>query len=376
VDTAALKNSFAKVAAHGDQVPMYFYSYLFIAFPEVRQMFPASMARQRDRLVTALGHIVSHVDDVPQLTAFLQQLGRDHRKFGVVVDHYPAVGEALLATLEHFLEGDWTPELAADWQAAYGLIAQVMSQAAEEGARTSPPWWDAEIIAHERRSIDIAVLQLRPHARLDYLPGQSMAVECALRPRVWRYYSPANFPRDNGTIELHVRLVDGGQVSSVLVQSTRPGDVLRLGAPIGNRLVLDRRDPRDLVLLAGGTGLAPLRALVEQVAYDGGDRRVTLFAGGRTADDLYDLPMLSRLDQAYPWLTVVPAVSEDPGYAGERGTVVDVALKNGHWHNHLVYVCGSPEMVAATTEGLVGAGVDPAALRVEEFGTSEGGGLG
>ncbi len=251
-----------------------------------------------------------------------------------------------------------------------------MSQAAEEGARTSPPWWDAEIIAHERRSIDIAVLQLRPHARLDYLPGQSMAVECALRPRVWRYYSPANFPRDNGTIELHVRLVDGGQVSSVLVQSTRPGDVLRLGAPIGNRLVLDRRDPRDLVLLAGGTGLAPLRALVEQVAYDGGDRRVTLFAGGRTADDLYDLPMLSRLDQAYPWLTVVPAVSEDPGYAGERGTVVDVALKNGHWHNHLVYVCGSPEMVAATTEGLVGAGVDPAALRVEEFGTSEGGGLG
>jgi NAD(P)H-flavin reductase/hemoglobin-like flavoprotein len=374
VDTAALKASFAKVASHGDQVPLFFYSYLFLAFPETRDMFPASMAGQRDRLVAALGRIVSNVDNTGDLVGFLQQLGRDHRKFGVVVGHYPAVGEALLATLAHFLEGDWTPRLAADWQAAFGLVAQVMNKASEEAARVSPPWWDAEVLTHERRSIDIAVIQVRPHTELDYLPGQSVAMESALRPRLWRYYSPANAPRDNGTVEFHVRLVEGGQVSAALVQSLRPGDHLRLGAPIGNRLALDPDDRSDLLLLAGGTGLAPLRALVEQVALEGGNRRVALFVGSRMTYNLYDMPALQRLERSYGWLTVVPAVSDDPTYRGDRGHLVDVALKQRSWNDHQVYVCGSPVMVTATVDRLLAAGISPRAVHFEDFGTSEGGG--
>jgi NAD(P)H-flavin reductase/hemoglobin-like flavoprotein len=370
VDTAALKSSFAKVARHGDQVPLFFYSYLFVAFPETRDMFPASMAGQRDKLVGALGRIVSNVDNTDSLVEFLQQLGRDHRKFGVVVDHYPAVGEALLATLAHFLESDWTAPLAADWQAAFGLVAEVMATAAKDASRVSPPWWDAEILSHERRSIDIAVLQIQPHMELDYLPGQSIAVESSLRSRLWRYYSPANAPRDDGTIEFHIRLVEGGQVSAALVQSLQPGDHLRLGSPIGNRLVLDPHDRSDLLLLAGGTGLAPLRALVEQVALEGGHRRVSLYVGAKMAHHLYDMPALSRLQEAHGWLTVVPAVSEDPTYQGDRGHLVDVALKQRSWIDHQVYVCGSPVMVSATVDRLVAAGISPRAVHFEGFGTS------
>ena len=86
---------------HGDELPMFFYSDLFIKHPEVRDMFPVSMAGQRGRFVEALMKIVSQVDRVDELTAFLEALGRDHRRFGAVTDHYQAVGASLLATMEH-----------------------------------------------------------------------------------------------------------------------------------------------------------------------------------------------------------------------------------------------------------------------------------
>ncbi len=209
MDVPRLKQSWSLVAAHGDQVPLYFYSTLFLAYPETRQMFPTNMAGQRDRLVTALGHIVSQVDQVDRLVGFLQDLGVDHRKFAVRAEHYPAVGEALLATLRHFLADQWTDELAQDWTAAYGLVAQVMTEAAQAAEATSPPWWAAEVVGHERRAFDVAVLTLRPQYLLPFTAGQSIGVSHPA-VRSWRYYSPANAPRADGTVELHVRAAPGG----------------------------------------------------------------------------------------------------------------------------------------------------------------------
>jgi hemoglobin-like flavoprotein len=193
VDIPAMRVNFAKAAATGDEAPLYFYSHLFLSHPEVRQMFPVSMAHQRDRLFSALGEVVARVDDLDALVPILQQLGRDHRKFGTLAAHYPAVGASLLATLEHF-DDHWTPELAKDWTEAYTLVADVMVVAAGEAAG-QPAWWDADVVAHERRTLDVAVLQVRPHARYDYRAGQSVSLESDLRPRLWRYFSPANAPR-------------------------------------------------------------------------------------------------------------------------------------------------------------------------------------
>ncbi len=118
-DPQALKDSFAIVCEAGDEVSQYFYSYLFLIAPEVRPMFPVAMGAQRDRFVTALGRIVAEADDPDQLIPFLQQLGRDHRKFQVVAQHYEAAGQALLATLAYFLGDAWTPELQRGWTEAY-----------------------------------------------------------------------------------------------------------------------------------------------------------------------------------------------------------------------------------------------------------------
>lgn len=356
MDVARLKQSWNAVAAYGDQVPLHFYSTLFLAHPDTRQMFPMNMAGQRDRLVTALGHIVSRVDQVDQLVGFLRELGADHRKFAVRAEHYPAVGEALLATLRHFLGDQWTEELAADWTAAYGLVAQVMQEGAQAAEQVQPPWWVADVVGHERRGFDVAVLTLRPQYLLPFTPGQSIGVAHPA-VRSWRYYSPANAPRPDGTIELHVRAAPGGVVSSRLVFGCQTGDQLHLAAPVGTGLTLARAGGADLLLLASGTGWAPVKALVEQVAAEGGaPRRVDLYVGARSPLEVYDREAIDKLEASYPWLTVTYVVGPDPNQPGESLRVVDRALADGDRRSRHVFVCGSDRMVSQSVDALRRAG--------------------
>ncbi|MBT2213692.1 globin domain-containing protein [Actinomadura sp. NEAU-AAG7] len=378
MDAQRLKASFARVAEQGDAVAMFFYADLFVRNPHLRDMFPVGMSGQRDKLLRALGHIVSRVDDLPNLLPFVQQLGRDHRRFGIVAEHYPQVGASLVATLRHFSGADWSEELAADWQAAYGLVAKVMQEAADEDALTSPAWWNGQVVGVERRRFDIAVLRVQPDRPLPYLPGQSVAVEVPARLRHWRYYSMANAPRPDNTVDFHVKLVDGGPVSTVLVRSTQTGDRIRMGAPIGT-LTLDESSRRDVLLVAGSTGLAPLKAILEQLVRRPAPPRVHLFFGARDRDALYDLEDLTKLAQRHPWLTVVPAVSDESAGHGfsallqsgggevEHGNLPDVVARRGPWDDHDTYVCGSPEMVGRTAERLTRLGVDRARVRLETY---------
>jgi len=371
MDTAALKDSWEKVAKCGDEVPLFFYSHLFLSHPELRAMFPISMAAQRDRLVGALGQIVSNVDDLPEVTPFIQQLGRDHRRFSVVADHYSAVGASLLATLKHFLGGAWTEELASDWAAAYGVIARVMVEAAEESSDSSPAWWDGVVVEAERRTLDVSVLQIRTEQPYEYLPGQSFAMEVEQRPRLWRYFSPANAPRSDGTIDLHVQLVDGGQVSGPLVRSVRAGDTVRLGAPIGEALVRDEGDDRDLVMVAGGTGLAPLSAVVDQVdrEWQAGRRvpRVHLFHGARVPWNLYQRDRLKELAKGREWFEYTEVVSDDRSFPGARGLVGAVAAASSSVEGRAAMVCGGPQMVAHSVDALKNAGMPADDISFEEF---------
>jgi NAD(P)H-flavin reductase/hemoglobin-like flavoprotein len=370
VNIPAMRASFAKAAAAGDEAPLYFYSHLFLSHPEARELFPVSMAHQRDRLFAALGEVMARVDDLDALVPLLQQLGRDHRKFGTVAGHYPAVGASLLATLERF-DDAWNAELAASWTAAYELVAKVMIDAADEAA-TEPPWWEADVVEHERRTVDIAVLRLRPRTAFDYLPGQSISLESELRPRLWRYYSPAGVPRPGGLLEIHVKAHGGGPVSSALVHQVGVGDVLRLGPPVGD-LSLDAESDRDLLLVAGGTGLAPLKALIDQIACHGPARRVDLFVGARTEDDFYDRADLRRLAQRHPWLTVTLAVSEDKESSLEQGDIADVVLRQGPWLSREAFVAGGPAMVEDTVSRLVRHGLRPDRIRTEVFAPSRPG---
>jgi NAD(P)H-flavin reductase/hemoglobin-like flavoprotein len=376
VDVARLRASFARIAMHGDEVPLHFYSDLFLKHPETRTMFPVSMQAQRAHLVDALVRVVASADNVENLTAFLQDLGRDHRKFGTLAGHYQAVGASLLATFAYFAGDAWDAELEADWKAAYDLIASVMTAAASEDEQHQPAFWAGTVVGSERKAFDVAVLTVRTAPALEYVPGQSVAVESPARPRLWRYYSIANAPRVDATIDFHVRLIDGGAVSMALTAHTAEGTALRIGPPVG-ALRLDTGARRDILMVGGSTGLAPLKAMLEQLAAGPGGQEpggpepsVHLFFGARTADGLYDLPSLEKLAAEHPWLTVVPVVSAGR-FGGHTGLLPDVLMRYGNWSGHDAYLAGPTDMVQDASARLTAAGMPANQIHVEDFGWSE-----
>jgi NAD(P)H-flavin reductase/hemoglobin-like flavoprotein len=349
-----VRESFAVVAPRAEEVAQYFYGMLFTIAPETRALFPANMEVQRSRLLRALVHVVQMVDRPDELVPFLRQLGKDHRKFGVVAKHFDAVGEALIKALVRFAGDAWTDQIQQAWLDAFGVIAATMQEAAD--GEQGPAWWDAGVVDHERLSWDLAVVRVKPDHPVPYRAGQYLSVEVPQRPRLWRYLSPANAPRPDGILEFHVRGVDEGWVSRAIVGHAKAGDRWRLGSPMG-RLGVDRRTGRDVVMIAGGTGVAPMRAILEELARWGDNPEVHLFFGGRTRADLYDLQALQALAAPNPWLTVVPVVESDPETPGaEHGTLADVVTRHGAWTEHDVLVCGSPPMIRATVSRMLVAG--------------------
>lgn len=368
MDAQRLKENFAYVVQFGDEAPAFFYADLFLRDPGLRQLFPMSMAAQGDRFFQALGRIVADSDDMERILPFVEQLGRDHRKFGVQAAHYQLVGESLLMALAYFSGAAWTAQLAADWSAAFTRVAEVMIAAARDDERQHPPWWEATVIGHERRCADVSVLRLATDHPLPFQPGQSVSVESPQRPRIWRPYSMANAPREDGTLDFHIRAIEGGQLSPLLTRGPDPAARLRLGAPVGTLAYRDTG--RDVLLIAGSTGLAPLKAIAEQIAQAPRPPRVSLFFGARSAAALYDLPALEKMAAEMPWLSVCPAVSDDPSYPGERGPVADVVAARGHWDGWDAYVCGSSAMITATVARLAGLGLSREQIHTEDFGWS------
>jgi NAD(P)H-flavin reductase/hemoglobin-like flavoprotein len=360
-----LKESWTLVEEQQERLAGYFYARIFLKQPAVRDMFPVNMDVQRARLLGAIVTAVQAVDDPERFDEYLRSLGRDHRKFQVVAEHYGVVGEALLESLRAFAREQWSPEYEQAWRDAYDLIARKMLAGAE--ADRNPAWWHAEVIAHERRARDIAVMTVKPLQQLNYRAGQYVSIEAPVHhSRVWRTYSVANAPRADGTMDFHVRALGAGWLSGALVRRVRLGELIRLAAPMGT-MVLDRRSTRDIVFMAGGTGLAPIRAMLEELTTFNRTRWVHLFFGVRDRIDLYELPYLQALGAAYPWLSVVPICSNDPGWGGEEGTIADAVARFGPWREHDFFISGSPAMIRSSLRALGGLQVPHTRIRYDAF---------
>ncbi|MFF2042996.1 globin domain-containing protein [Kitasatospora sp. NPDC058170] len=141
INPVLIKSSFAVVEPHGPAVAGYFYQHLFEHNPGVRGLFAEHLDEQQDRLWAALGALVTHLEDADTLIPLLRDLGARHAGYGALVDHFPAVGASLLATLAHFAGEAWTPETEASWTAVYGVIADTMGQGLTT-AQTGPPQSD------------------------------------------------------------------------------------------------------------------------------------------------------------------------------------------------------------------------------------------
>ncbi|MFG3051091.1 globin domain-containing protein [Kitasatospora sp. NPDC048239] len=364
-DIELIRASLAVVEPVADRATAHFYALIFLHHPEVRALFPAAMDVQRDRLFRALLAAARSADDPDALRAYLSGLGRGHRRYGTLTGHYAPVGECLLQALARYAGSRWDAGTELAWRRVYRLVSSIMIEAAEEAARTSPPWWQAEVVSHRLRTRDVAEITVRPDQAYPYRAGQYTSLETPWWPRVWRHFSFASAPRTDGLLTFHVKAVQAGWVSSALVHRAAAGDVLRLG-PAAGAMTVDHAAGADLLCLGGGTGIAPIRALVEEVAEHGAaGRSVEVFYGARQTEGLYELEALRGLAQRHPWLSVRPVLS-GPGAAGSgalTGELPEVVGRFGPWQGREAYLSGPAAMVRRAVGVLLRAGVAQERIR-------------
>lgn len=127
---ALVQSSFEKVRPIADQAAALFYGRLFELSPEVRPLFKADLQDQGKKLMQMIGVAVAGLDQLDAIVPAVQNLGRNHVSYGVKAEHYPAVGEALLWTLEQGLGDNWNEELGEAWTQAYSILSNTMQDAA------------------------------------------------------------------------------------------------------------------------------------------------------------------------------------------------------------------------------------------------------
>lgn len=363
-----LRASFGSIrsTAHGPGLlATHFYGGLFAQNPNYRSLFPASMNTQSDRFFRALEFVIAHLDDRDRMEGFLAQLARDHRKFGVEGHHYRSVADPLLTAVQRaFTEAIWTPSLTVAWRALIDLMIDTMATAADND--DVPAMWGATVVSHERILDDLAIVRLECDIPVPYGAGQYLSVQIPQRPRLWRYLSPAIPSNPQGQLEFHVRRVSGGWVSPGIISETRIGDRWSLSSPLGG-LEVDRTTGEDVLMIGSGTGIAPLRAQIMEMAMHSDNPRVHFFVGGKYPCDLYDLETLWQLSLSNPWLTVVPVSEEDenpwwhmsaaqqsPSGLHQRlsGPIGRVVAQFGSWADRQIQVSGSPAMIKTTVYAL------------------------
>jgi len=217
----------------------------------------------------------------------------------------------------------------------------------------------SRVLGISKPAPDVAVLrlQLPANQNLQYRAGQY--VEFILQGGARRSYSMANAPHHLGSppaIELHVRHMPGGKFTDHVFGTMKERDILRMEGPFGS-FFLREESSKPIVLLASGTGFAPIKAIVEHLQHKGITRPAVLYWGGRRRADLYQHDWCERMAAEMPNLRYVPVLSEpapEDAWSGRTGFVHEAVMAD--WPDlsgHQVYACGAPVMVDAAQRDFV-----------------------
>jgi len=217
----------------------------------------------------------------------------------------------------------------------------------------------SRVLSLEKPTADVAVLklQLPANQNLQYRAGQY--VEFILRDGARRSYSMANAPHALGSppsIELHVRHMPGGKFTDHVFSAMKEKDILRMEGPFGSFFLRDDTD-KPLVLLASGTGFAPIKALIQQLQHKASTRPAVLYWGCRRKADLYQHDWCLQAAAEMPQLRYVPVLSEptpDDAWTGRTGFVHQAVMADlPELSGHEVYACGAPVMVESAQRDFV-----------------------
>lgn len=210
-------------------------------------------------------------------------------------------------------------------------------------------------------------LRLPPATPLEFEAGQYIDIMLPGARR--RSFSIASPPHEPRALEVHVRRVPGGELTPQLFAADIEGGLLTIEGPLGHFVYREQPPERPMLLIGGGTGLAPLKSIVRHVVETGRRRAMTLYWGVRSERDLYAHAALEALARATPALSYRPVLSE-PGasWAGRRGLVHEAVLAElGSLASYEVYASGPPAMIDAIVRDFPRRGLAPERLYFDSF---------
>ncbi len=264
------------------------------------------------------------------------------------------VHQAKALSAEEEAQG-WILTCQAAPQTDVVVEARTVPGAGEFAIRKMP----SRVTSIQRPAPDVAILQMQLPAndRLQYHAGQY--VEFILRDGARRSYSMANAPHtqvDKPGIELHLRHLPGGKFTDHVFGAMKEKEILRMEGPFGSFFLREGSD-KPMILLASGTGFAPIKAIIEHLQHTNSQRRAVLYWGCRSQADLYLHDWALAAAEAMPNLTYIPVLSEpkpEDAWPGRTG-LVHHAVMHDHPNllQHQVYACGAPIMVDSAQRDFV-----------------------
>jgi CDP-4-dehydro-6-deoxyglucose reductase, E3 len=230
---------------------------------------------------------------------------------------------------------------------------QAVGSASDIPVKTLP----ARIEKLERLAPDVIDMHLRLPAseRLQFWAGQY--IDILLKDGRKRSFSLANAPHDDALLQLHIRYVPGGVFTEQVFNSMKVRDILRFNGPHGS-FYLREESTKPMILLAGGTGFAPIKAIVEHAIAEECQRPMVIYWGAKARVDLYMDALPQQWAASQPNIRYVPVLSEpsaEDAWTGRTGLVHQAVMADfPDLSGHQVYACGSPAMIEAAKADFTG----------------------
>ena len=269
------------------------------------------------------------------------------------VDHGKAQGHALNDAEK---AAGLTLFCCAKAQSDLSLECKQVTSATDIPVKTLP----SRIEKLERLAPDVIEMHLRLPAseRLQFLAGQY--IDILLKDGKRRSFSLANAPHDDALLQLHIRHVPDGLFTEQVFSSMKLRDILRFNGPHGS-FYLREDSKKPMILLAGGTGFAPIKALVEHAIAENCERRIYVYWGAKARVDLYMPSLPEQWPAAHQNISYIPVLSEpaeNDQWHGRTGLVHQaVTVDHENLADFQVYACGSPGMIEATKRDFIAAGL-------------------
>ena len=236
-------------------------------------------------------------------------------------------------------------------------------------------WQRGEVVSTRAETARTRSIQLSLPTWMGHRAGQHVDVRLTAEDgyQAERSYSIASPPEENQHLTLTIERLDDGEVSPYLTEELRIGDKLELRGPIGGYFVWEASMGGPLLLVAGGSGIVPLMAMLRHRAAVGSTVATRLLYSSRTYDDVIYRDELDRLVSTTTMLEVVQTLTrmQPPGWAGYHRRIDTEMLRAVAWppdQRPLAFICGPTPFVETAAASLVTLGHDPARIKTERFG--------